>query len=85
MNREGRISALRAEQAAEYARLATERITELQREIGEWGRERQFHVRRLAELGFTCREIGRMLGMSAPRVSKIMGRGWKIAQSGRVD
>jgi DNA-binding CsgD family transcriptional regulator len=70
----------RIEVTADHARWAIRRIEEHQRDIAQLATQRQAHMRRLSEMGLTYRQIGELLGMSEPRVSKIIGRGWKIAK-----
>jgi DNA-directed RNA polymerase specialized sigma subunit len=67
---------LRPRTAMERAKYAGDKLTLLQVQILALSMVRRDAVRELAQT-MTYREIGAELGISAPRVSQIVGAGWK--------
>ena len=51
---------------------ATERIKRLQAEIEEAGRERSLAIALLHDHGMSYSEIGRMVGLSPPRIGQLI-------------
>jgi hypothetical protein len=60
----------------ETARYAGDKMTELQDQINMLSELRRDAVRELAQT-MTYREIGVGLDISSPRVSQIVGKGWR--------
>jgi DNA-directed RNA polymerase specialized sigma subunit len=67
---------LRPRTAMERAKYAGDKIARIQDQILTLSMVRRDAVRELART-MTYREIGAELGISAPRVSQIVGKGWK--------
>jgi hypothetical protein len=67
---------LRPRTAMERAKYAGDKLTAIQTQQLALSMVRRDAVRELAKT-MTYREIGAELGISAPRVSQIVGKGWK--------